>query len=39
MSDNITNAKNIGDYSKEYTAAMVEQGNIVYGDGFFVAAE
>lgn len=35
MSDGIATAKNVGDYSKEYTTAMVEQGNIVYGEGFF----
>lgn len=31
-------AKNIGDYSKEYTIAMVEQANIVYGEGTAKAA-
>lgn len=36
--DGIANAKNIGDYSKEYTTAMVEQGNLVYGEGFIAPA-
>ena len=36
LSDGLESPKNIGDYSKEYTTAMVEQGNIVYGEGFFI---
>ena len=38
ISDGFANAKNIGDYSKEYTTAMVEQGNLVYGEGFITPA-
>lgn len=39
ISGDLANVKNIGDYSKEYTTAMIEQGNIVYGDGFFKEAQ
>lgn len=39
INGSIEGAKNVGDYSQEYTVAMVEQINVVFGEGTARAAE
>ena len=34
FSEEVENSKDIGDYSSEYSIAMIEQLNFVHGDGF-----
>lgn len=39
IEEGLETAKDIGDYSEEYTIAMIEQTNFVFGDGFATPIE